>query len=176
LDCGDGIAAFWSLSSLRSDLERDSASTLNAAVQCRASYRVPPPGAHRWRPGQAELIMRTTRTFTAFFVSAFLCLYAASGYAHAQADSKHWKWCAPALEGKDTALSPLSLSPASSHFTMRGSGDMSDIFPALPAVASPPNATTIPGEQTAPTSGPAGAEGPRFRDFGRALGYNFTRG
>jgi len=120
--------------------------------------------------------MRRIRDLPILLGSALLMLFAAVGPARAQQeDPAHRYGSFPVPEAKPVAAAGFSRAADLLRFPKPGKA--SAVF--LPTGIETPISTDRIcwlDEQAAPAAQTGNQQAPRFRDFGRVLGYNFTKG
>jgi len=119
--------------------------------------------------------MQRLRIITALFATAFLLFCAAPGEACAQDPAEHPGTCFR-ISGTIAAPPADAGLPVSTFLKIPGPAGAGIIKTSAPVIRFSAGGSSFFGAQT-PQSAKAGrAEAPDFRDFGRALGYNFTKG
>jgi membrane-associated phospholipid phosphatase len=119
--------------------------------------------------------VRLVKNLPALVISMLLLFSATPRPARAQEDPapRYSSFHIPAEKGADSASS----SESSAFLSFAKSGRTSArFFPALIEATASKNQPSWLGGQADPAAKSGKPEAPRFRDFGRALGYNFTKG
>jgi hypothetical protein len=124
---------------------------------------------------KTEFFMRRIRNLPVLLGATLLLLFAAVGPARAQEDPAHryGSFLIPGAKPVDAAR----FSNAAALIRFPKSGKTSEVFlPTGIETAISTDRTSWLAEQPAPATQTGNQQAPRFRDFGRALGYNFTKG